>query len=114
MLGAVYKEIGEPGKEQVSKKKKQGEVLDLTNINSQASATSESPFSFLGAMAESAETTQSISPSFDSISMDDNKSKIAKRLLGMTDKIEQQDKEIYSLQQRLELLETKIKRMEGR
>ena len=32
VLGAVYKEIGEPGKEQISKKKKQAEVLDVTKL----------------------------------------------------------------------------------
>ena len=32
VLGAVYKEIGEPGKEQVSKKKKYGEILDITKL----------------------------------------------------------------------------------
>jgi N utilization substance protein B len=32
VLGAVYKEIGEPGKEQISKKKKQEEPLDITKL----------------------------------------------------------------------------------
>ena len=32
VLGAVYKEIGEPGKEQVSKKKKQEEPVDITKL----------------------------------------------------------------------------------
>jgi len=32
VLGAVYKEIGEPGKEQISKKKKHEEVLDITKL----------------------------------------------------------------------------------
>ncbi|MCM2339108.1 MAG: transcription antitermination factor NusB [Burkholderiales bacterium] len=32
VLGAVYKEIGEPGKEQVSKKKKEEEPLDITKL----------------------------------------------------------------------------------
>jgi N utilization substance protein B len=32
VLGAVYKEIGEPGKEQISKKKKEEEVLDITKL----------------------------------------------------------------------------------
>jgi len=32
VLGAVYKEIGEPGKEQVSKKKKREEILDITKL----------------------------------------------------------------------------------
>jgi N utilization substance protein B len=32
VLGAVYKEIGEPGKEQISKKKKEGEPLDITKL----------------------------------------------------------------------------------
>ena len=32
VLGAVYKEIGEPGKEQISKKKKDQEPLDITKL----------------------------------------------------------------------------------
>ncbi|MBU0998773.1 transcription antitermination factor NusB [Patescibacteria group bacterium] len=32
VLGAVYKEIGEPGKEQISKKKKREEMLDITKL----------------------------------------------------------------------------------
>lgn len=32
VLGAVYKEIGEPGKEQISKKKKHEEPLDITKL----------------------------------------------------------------------------------
>ena len=32
VLGAVYKEIGEPGKEQISKKKRKEELLDITQI----------------------------------------------------------------------------------
>ena len=32
VLGAVYKEIGEPGKEQMSKKKKHEELLDITKL----------------------------------------------------------------------------------
>lgn len=32
VLGAVYKEIGEPDKEQISKKKKQEEIVDITKL----------------------------------------------------------------------------------
>ena len=32
VLGAVYKEIGEPGKEQISKKKKNEKMLDITKL----------------------------------------------------------------------------------
>jgi N utilization substance protein B len=32
VLGAVYKEIGEPGKEQISKKKKYEEIFDITKL----------------------------------------------------------------------------------
>ena len=102
-----------------------GEVLDLTKLNAESvssvdSGMGDSAFGFLGAIASSSESvsmpSQEISPSFSSISqgMDDTKSKLAKRLLGMTDKLEQQDKEIYTLQQRLELLERKIERIEGK
>jgi N utilization substance protein B len=32
VLGAVYKEIGEPGKDEISKKKKKDEVVDITQL----------------------------------------------------------------------------------
>jgi N utilization substance protein B len=36
VLGAVYKEIGEPGKEQISKQKKQEEPLDIAKLPTEA------------------------------------------------------------------------------
>lgn len=104
---------------------KSGQVLDLTKLNmdnaSSVSSDSSSALGFLGSFAEAASSQssslslQTVSPSLSSMSsLEDGKSKIAKRILGMTEKLEAQDKEIYSLQQRIELLETKIKRLEGK
>lgn len=104
---------------------KAGGVLDLTKINmdnaSSSSSDSASALGFLGSFAEAASSessvsssSQSVSPSFSLNAGDNNKSKLAKRLMGMTDKLEQQDKEIYALQQKIELLETKINRLEGK
>ena len=93
--------------------RQQSEILDLTKINT--SSESSSPLGFLSSFAESASTTESqqtVSQSLSSF-VDDNKSKIAKRILGMTEKMEAQEKEIYSLQQRIELLERKLERFKN-
>lgn len=60
-------------------------------------------FSFLGNLASTnSEQTDSINTSGD-----DKKKKFAKRLIDMTDKLEDLSNQIYHLQQRVELLEKK-------
>jgi len=102
---------------QLSKATSNGMVDFASMPSSSASSTSssssetETNLGFLGALAGGSEpsVSQNISPSFSSLaSGDESKSKLAKRLLDMTTKLESQDKEIYQLQQRIELLERKL------
>lgn len=50
-----------------------------------------------------------ISPSEDSDSVDEKRKKLAKRLVDMTDKIEELTNQIYHLQQRIEVIEQKMR-----
>ena len=73
---------------------------------------SESALSFLGNLASSGSSMASdteTDSSFDSPEMPGEKRKrLAKRLMDMTDKIEDLSNQIYHLQQRIDLLEKKI------
>jgi hypothetical protein len=87
------------------------------------SSSSSSDMEFLGDMASSSASNSSNSSSNDYVSWDNDtsvpveheqehdskKTKIAKRLLDMTDKIEDLSNQVYHLKQRIELLEKKLK-----
>ena len=105
-----------------SRKKK--DVIDFTegynrsraksNTSSASSQTkeknSDSGFVPLGFFADSASQKESFSEnSFDSGDAQERKRKLAKRLVDMTDRIEDLSNQIYHLQQRLELLERKMR-----
>jgi len=66
------------------------------------------PFGFFGAMPTTSEQTEStdFGPESDS---EDKRRKLAKRLKDMTEKIEDFSNQIYHLQQRVELLERKLR-----
>jgi wobble nucleotide-excising tRNase len=64
---------------------------------------SQEAFSFLGNLASSSSSEQSV----DYSNVEDKKKKLAKRLMDMTAKIEDLSNQIYHLQQRLEVLERK-------
>ena len=64
---------------------------------------SQNAFSFLGNLA-----TSSSSQSNENVS-EERKKKLAKRLMDLTNKMEELSNQIYHLQQRVELLEKKIK-----
>jgi hypothetical protein len=63
---------------------------------------SQNPFGFFGNLASS-NSSQSDSTNVD----EDKKKKFAKRLIDLTNKIEELSNQIYHLQQRVELLEKK-------
>jgi hypothetical protein len=99
------------------------DVIDLTegykrnrekNIQTKPAVKEDSKdssgFVPLGFFADSAASQkESFSEkSFDSGDSQERKRKLAKRLVDMTDKIEDLSNQIYHLQQRLELLERKI------
>ena len=84
----------------------------------QQSAGTENPapqnagnFNFLANLATSASSSQTPSsyPSEGDESSDERKRKLARRLMEMTEKIEEMSTQIYHLSQRVELLERKNK-----
>jgi chromosome segregation ATPase len=94
---------------------KKDKVLDLTERyrrqqekiakeNTPKEDLSQNAFSFLGNLA-SANSSQFE----DKDNSEDRKKKLAKRLMDLTNKIEEISNQIYHLQQRVELLEKKTK-----
>lgn len=102
-------------------KKKKG-VLDLTRyrekpeskqVNTSASSTSssssENAFSFFDLGAANSKTSDAeIENESGYESPHERKRKLAKRLMTITDKLEELSNQIYHLQQRVELLERKL------
>jgi peptidoglycan hydrolase CwlO-like protein len=83
-------------------------------IKTSSSTEGSSNLGFLGDMAASSEDSSS-DVSWDNDSQatvgeyQEKKQKVAKRLLDMTDKIEDLSNQVYHLKQRIELLEKKMK-----
>jgi hypothetical protein len=103
-------------------RKKEDNVVDLTerykrlqekkqeNQNVQENSKScASPFGFFGAIAQTASENNSQSSEYLTISdnSEEKKRKLGKRLIDMTNKLEEISNQIYHLQQRVELLERK-------
>jgi hypothetical protein len=87
--------------ERIAQKKE--EANTPSNLNQEENSPSPGAFSFLGNLASS----NSEQPDGLNNSSDDKKKKFAKRLVDMTDKLEELSNQIYHLQQRVELLEKK-------
>ncbi|MFH1608309.1 MAG: hypothetical protein ABIA78_04215 [archaeon] len=106
---------------------KKGRVLDLTknyerqkekaeekrSSEQSSELPSQSAFNFLGNLASSSSDSSSSSSrefsGYVDVSSDagDKKRKLARRLIDMTEKLEELSNQIYHLQQRVELLEKK-------
>lgn len=90
--------------------RQQGKVADIQDNIDTGSDTSSNAFSFLGDMA-SASDSSSMSDSGETVdlgtSIDVRKRQISKKLLEMTERIEDLSNQIYHLQQRIEVLERK-------
>ena len=67
----------------------------------------QSGLSFLGGLASGAQSSETESNYVDISGGEDRKTKLAKRLTDMTEKLENISNQIYHLQQRIELLERK-------
>ena len=68
----------------------------------------QSGLSFLGGLASGAQSSETEPSSYEDVSGgEDRKTKLAKRLSDMTEKLENLSNQIYHLQQRVELLERK-------
>jgi polyhydroxyalkanoate synthesis regulator phasin len=101
------------------KKKK---LLDLTkryeqqkressasSLSPSGSQTSDESVSFLNNLASSSSEMQGSEGYVNVSDMEERKRKLGKRLLDITHKIEELSNQIYHLQQRVELLEKKLK-----
>ena len=79
---------------------------EARNENSQSGGA----FSFLGNLAGSGSSSADSEPSeyIDASSSEDKRKKLAKRLLDITNKLEELSNQIYHLQQRIELVEKKV------
>ena len=98
--------------------KKKGEVLDLTErykkqqerlaeIKKKEEEPSSAPSGAIGIFGMPS-PTPSTSPGYVDVSAEDErKKKLAKRLMDITDRLEEISNQIYHLQQRIELLEKK-------
>jgi hypothetical protein len=77
--------------------------------SSSSSEKTQDPSGFvpLGFFADSSQKDSFSEKSFDEGSTQDKRRKLAKRLVDMTEKIEDLSNQIYHLQQRIELLERK-------
>jgi len=105
--------------------KKKNDVLDLTEryrkqqekiqaVKTEQASTSQTSTGGFGVfgMATPTPTTSSSSENsgyVDVSSTEDKKKKLAKRLMAITDKLEEMSNQLYHLQQRVELLEQKNK-----
>ena len=78
-------------------------------VSSPSSTTdSSSAFGFLGSMASASSSTAPDETVDPSSSVELRKKQLSKRLLDMTEKIEDFSNQIYHLQQRIEVLERKV------
>ena len=103
-------------------KRRNKEFLDLTEkykrdqekaVEMQADSTSSTTdssgaFGFLGNMASASSSSSDATESYTPIgNVEERKRQLSKRLLDMTEKIEDLSNQIYHLQQRIEVLERK-------
>jgi len=93
--------------------KEQQEKVEVTSESEPASTTESSgAFGFLSNLADSSKAVSSSESSGNyadlSTSVEDRKQRLAKRLVAMTNKLEEISNQIYHLQQRLEVLEKKV------
>ncbi len=89
------------GLEMIKARRGQPQQIIQTQQNSNVSEG----LSFLGGLASS---SSSVEDAFDSsVSVEERKKKLAKRLADMTTRIEDLSNQLYHLQQRIELLERK-------
>src|SRR4030042_3030887 len=96
-------------------KKQQERLKELKEETKPQSSSDNSDVPFSGGfgifgMSSSTTTTTDANPnsSSDSINTDEKRRKIARRLMDITDKIEDLSNQIYHLQQRIEVIEKKI------
>lgn len=93
-------------------RKQQERLAEIKEDSTDSNTDTSDAFGFLGNMASasgsnSADTSIEESTSESSINIGERKRQLSKKLLKMTEKIEDLSNQIYHLQQRLEVLEKK-------
>lgn len=98
-------------------KKQQEKIAEIDGESSSSSSSFSEPatsggFGIFGSMATANSSSSSSSDSGDymdvsSSSVEDKRKKLAKRIMAMTEKLEDLNNQIYHLQQRIEVLEKK-------
>jgi len=78
---------------------------NLKNSSSTSSSVDSSSFGFLGSMASASVSNEEDE---SNLTGDDKRRRLTKRLMDMTDKIEDLSNQIYHLTQRIELVERKL------
>ncbi len=91
--------------ERYRRQKEKEEIAAESSENVQGS--SGSAFDFLGGLASGSKQESSQSEVMDVSSGEDRKKRLAKRLVEMTNRLEDLSNQIYHLQQRIEVLERK-------
>ena len=87
-------------------KKDQEKAVEMQSDSTSSTTDSSSAFGFLGDMASaSSSSLESSAPVSGSV--EERRRQLSKRLLDMTEKIEDLSNQIYHLQQRIEVLERK-------
>jgi hypothetical protein len=83
-------------------KKQQSKLIQEKSVTQKTESSEPMGFGIFG-MASS--TTTASSSDIDNSGPDDKRKKLARRIMDMTDKLEELSNQIYHLQQRLEVLE---------
>ncbi len=93
-------------KKEIENRSKQ---IQSKNLSAPQTSKQETPFGFFGAIANTVSSQQTENNNSDiSEGSDDKRKKLAKRLIDMTEKLEEISNQIYHLQQRLEVVERKL------
>ncbi len=90
-------------------KKNQEKVAEIQSESESSTSDNSGAFGFLGNMASASNSDKTSTDSYPTIGgdLDERRGKLSKRLLDMTEKIENLSNQIYHLQQRIEVLERK-------
>jgi archaellum component FlaC len=90
------------------KKQLETQTNPKSNLEPSPQQTDTSGFSFLGGLASGVKAVESFGDDVGDSMGDERKKKLAKRLMDMTEKLENLSNQIYHLQQRVEVLEKKV------
>jgi len=89
-------------------KRNQEKAAEIQSDSTSSATDSSSAFGFLGNMAAASSSSSDATESYTPVgNVEEKRRQLSKRLLDMTEKIEDLSNQIYHLQQRIEVLERK-------